>query len=172
MTCRLPAPWQDVYKRQEDGEAEQQHHVLEAGHQPEARILTVEGGRAFDGDLSQLIHISLSSSLPAAHLAIDVGSYQEAQEGDRRRDDDGVKNGHQEHQRIVAQRWAVVAGPGVTKVGRGVGVALLARHQQILLDARVGVIDSHDGVDAVAVVADSLVGRRVGVCLLYTSRCV
>ena len=65
----------------------------------------------------------------------------------------GVKNGHQEHQRIVAQRWAVVAGPGVAEVGRGVGVALLARHQQVLLDARVGVIDGHDGV-----------------CLLYTSR--
>jgi hypothetical protein len=70
----------------------------------------LRSGAFFSGSIS-LSSIQFSLALPTARLAIDVGAHQESQEEHRARNDQGIEDGHQEHQRVVLQRWAVVARP-------------------------------------------------------------
>ena len=62
-----------------------------------------------------------------------------------------------------------MAGPAIWEVSRGIWVTLLAGLQQVGLDARLGVIRSLDGMNAMAIIANGFIGFCIRILVLKQS---
>ncbi len=96
---------------------------------------------------------------------VEVGAHEEEHAADDARDQDVVADAGPVDERVAVAGRHVVAEPGVGEAGGGVGVALAAGAEQVLLhlQALPRVRLARDVVDAVTVVADGLVRQLLGV---------